>query len=288
MPKPKQAPPAKGPTKKTKPGKAVVVKGTSNQPLSKKQAHKLAGLVTMINRRHEQALTAARTALSHAFKVGAALREAKDLIPHREWKQWVSTATKLSLRTAQIYTRLSRYEKEILRHAKAQSPALLTVEGALSLVSKSKEPKTGQGPKAPPSKAPTPTRRSTPTSSSPTPARPKVSTPTPTTSRPVIGLARKEPSPEVDHKEIGMDRLREAAQEFRSAGLPEDAAVVRHTIELLCSTDVWARFFRAGDVLVNTIPDDLEDGRPEIKRAIGSLREAVQVLATAAGPRTNT
>jgi hypothetical protein len=98
-------------------------------------------LAKRINAEHDEALSAARTAIEHARRAGALLQQAKDQCGHGNWTKWVEDHLTLSLRTAQKYLRLAEGWEEL--EAKAPSTAHLTVEKALELLA---EPKGITGP----------------------------------------------------------------------------------------------------------------------------------------------
>jgi predicted nucleic acid-binding protein len=67
----------------------------------------LADLATQANENHQLAESTAGSALEYARKSGAALMEAKALLPHGEWLPWVESNFKGSRRAAQKYMQLS-------------------------------------------------------------------------------------------------------------------------------------------------------------------------------------
>jgi len=81
----------------------------------------------------------ANMATEAALKVGALLRDAKGLVAHGEWEQWIKTHTSVSIRTAQAYMRLAARFAE-LPDQEAQRVAGLTVRQAIKAVTDTEEP----------------------------------------------------------------------------------------------------------------------------------------------------
>ena len=69
----------------------------------------------------------------HAFEVGHALIEARGLVGHGRWQNWVLTECGLSLRSASDYVRLARHE-EFLKAEIGSSAADLSLRGALRAI----------------------------------------------------------------------------------------------------------------------------------------------------------
>lgn len=70
--------------------------------------------------------------LAHAFAVGDALNQAKKLVGHGYWLEWLATECGLSDRTARAYMRLANHQ-EVLE-ANRQHAADLSVRAALRLI----------------------------------------------------------------------------------------------------------------------------------------------------------
>ena len=95
---------------------------------------RLPELAQAIERAHQAAIGAARSAIEHAVACGALLRRAKAEIGHGEWLEWIEANCTVGRRTAQVYMRLAR-ELPKLPEANAQRVAHLTVREAAVLVS---------------------------------------------------------------------------------------------------------------------------------------------------------
>ena len=95
----------------------------------------LDNLATDINREHELAEQAARTAVEHAMKAGELLTEAKATVAHGEWLPWLKTNVVFSERTAQAYMRIAR-EVPKLNGSKAQRVADLPFRDAMDRISR--------------------------------------------------------------------------------------------------------------------------------------------------------
>ena len=63
-------------------------------------------IATRINEEHSRAYVKARDALSHARAAGELLIEAKSLLKHGEWGNWLAENVSFSESTAQNYMRL--------------------------------------------------------------------------------------------------------------------------------------------------------------------------------------
>jgi len=87
-----------------------------------------ATLAEAINREHDAAQAAARTAIEHAIEAGRLLIEAKDGSGHGEWLPWLEANTRVSVRQAQRYMRVARAAIE----GKYDGASHLSIEGALS------------------------------------------------------------------------------------------------------------------------------------------------------------
>lgn len=72
-------------------------------------------------------------AIEHGLVVGAALLEAKKIVPHDSWASWVDAACGFSSRTAQSYMRLAD-SQDALNAAKASGMTLSTMAEALEFL----------------------------------------------------------------------------------------------------------------------------------------------------------
>ena len=97
----------------------------------------LPDLAQAIDREHEAALTAARTAIEHAAECGRLLLQAKPAVPHGEWLQWLEANTSVSARQSQRYMRLATAALE----GKYDATSHLTIEGALKAIADQREPR---------------------------------------------------------------------------------------------------------------------------------------------------
>jgi Protein of unknown function (DUF3102) len=95
----------------------------------------LADLAACIRSEHEAVCQSARQTLQHAIKAGELLLEAKRLVGHGPWSQWLDEHCDVSQRSAQAYMRLAK-NRTVL--AKAQSSADLTIDQALQVLAKPK------------------------------------------------------------------------------------------------------------------------------------------------------
>ena len=99
-------------------------------------SNSLADLAARIRAEHNAVAAAARATLQHAFRVGELLLEARKLVDHGQWADWVCEHCKISERTAQKYMQLARHP-EVLE-AKAPLTADLTIDEALRSLGRSR------------------------------------------------------------------------------------------------------------------------------------------------------
>jgi hypothetical protein len=97
----------------------------------------LADLAAHIRSEHEAVCQSARQTLQHAIKAGELLLQAKQLVDHGRWSDWLAHHCDVSQRSAQAYMRLAK-NRNVL--AKAQSSADLTIDEALQVLVKPKPP----------------------------------------------------------------------------------------------------------------------------------------------------
>lgn len=98
------------------------------------QVVRLENLVQRINEEHAAAETAINAALQHAVNAGRLLNEAKALVGHGEWRDWLLENFAGSERTAQGYMRVAGRLPEL--EAKAQRVADLSLRQALGLLAR--------------------------------------------------------------------------------------------------------------------------------------------------------
>lgn len=104
------------------------------------QATRLDEIAKTVNDEHSKIEGALREGLTRALKVGELLTEAKGLIKHGDWGEWISAHCVFSERTAQNYMRLSERYPEL---AKSATVADLTYRQAVGLLAepKAEDPK---------------------------------------------------------------------------------------------------------------------------------------------------
>jgi hypothetical protein len=98
-------------------------------------SNRLPVLAAEIDREHQAAHRAARTAIEHAIECGRLLLEAKALIPHGEWLPWLEANTMVSARQSQRYMRLT----SATLAGKCDATSFLTIEGALKALVATKD-----------------------------------------------------------------------------------------------------------------------------------------------------
>jgi hypothetical protein len=87
----------------------------------------LSELAQAIDREHQAAHAAARTALQHALECGRLLLQAKAALPHGQWLPWLEANTSVTARQSQKYMRLATAVLE----GKYEATSHLSIEGAL-------------------------------------------------------------------------------------------------------------------------------------------------------------
>lgn len=98
------------------------------------------GLVTLakdIEKEHQAAREAARTAIEHAIRCGELLLKAKPKVQHGEWLPWLAANTSIGTRQAQNYMRIAANKAEI-EQANAQRDSHLPVREAIALLAEPK------------------------------------------------------------------------------------------------------------------------------------------------------
>lgn len=73
-------------------------------------------LIAAIRREHAMAMASLTTALEHGIRAGEALLAARELIPRREWRAWITDTFGMNYFTAARYIRFATY-KDTLRAA---------------------------------------------------------------------------------------------------------------------------------------------------------------------------
>lgn len=94
----------------------------------------LAPLAKKINDATNSAEASVRTSMDRALEAGALLTEAKKLVQHGEWENWLTANCDVAPRTAQAYMRLAK-SIPLLDEAKAQRVADLPVREAVRAIS---------------------------------------------------------------------------------------------------------------------------------------------------------
>ena len=95
-------------------------------------------LASLANAEHHKAITKAQEAVNHAKRSGDALNEAKTLVTHGEWGDWLARNFEGSERTAQRYMRLAASWPAI--EAKTSRASDLSIRAALSMLACKAEP----------------------------------------------------------------------------------------------------------------------------------------------------
>ena len=96
----------------------------------------LSDLSTQINNHHQRALSLANSSIEYALKCGHALIEAKAQLPHGRWIPWLrGNCPDICTRQVQRYMRLADNWPQIEAERKVHPEEMLTVSGALALIS---------------------------------------------------------------------------------------------------------------------------------------------------------
>jgi hypothetical protein len=97
-------------------------------------SNSLADLAARINAEHAAAEAVIASWLDHAITAGELLIEAKGMVPHGQWIDWVRDhCRRVSVRMVQIYMQLVRY-KALLESAKANSISHMSIDEAIRIV----------------------------------------------------------------------------------------------------------------------------------------------------------
>lgn len=102
-----------------------------------RDSNRLPILAEVANSHHDVTVVALRTAAESARIAGDALREAKTLVPHGGWSDWIKQNFSGGMRTAQRYMKIAKNWETIV--GKNDSVSLLTVTQALDLLEGSDE-----------------------------------------------------------------------------------------------------------------------------------------------------
>lgn len=93
----------------------------------------ITAIAAQINAEHSKAVTAAETALNHAFRVGELLTEAKEKIIHGEWLPWITQNLSFGDRQARKYMQLAKERATIQANRNCNSD--LGIDAAIRLLS---------------------------------------------------------------------------------------------------------------------------------------------------------
>ena len=103
----------------------------------------LPDLADRINAAHRECAAAMNQGLQHALEAGRLLLEAKEQCTHGEWTPWLETNFAGSTRTARAYMQVAKRWPEL--EAKRQTSAILTIDGALTLLGPPQEEQGSNG-----------------------------------------------------------------------------------------------------------------------------------------------
>jgi hypothetical protein len=98
-------------------------------------SNRLPVLASSINDHIAAAETATRRGFEHAIAAGGLLIEAKELVGHGEWLDWLHAHCQIGPRQAQTFMRLAR-NRHRLEPLKNESAAHLTIAAAAALIGK--------------------------------------------------------------------------------------------------------------------------------------------------------
>jgi hypothetical protein len=103
------------------------------------QKSRLDELAQEINQEHQAFRRAFKATYRSALRAGDLLIEAKAEAGHGNWAAWVEENCEFSMRTAQVYMRLSSNREEVEELLKCAEAAHLSIEGALSVIASQRE-----------------------------------------------------------------------------------------------------------------------------------------------------
>ena len=92
-------------------------------------SNSLTVLAAKINAAHEAAESSGRRSIEQALLCGDHLLEAKALLAHGQWQDWLAAKCTVSARSARVYMQLARHRPEL--EAKTAATAIMTIEGAV-------------------------------------------------------------------------------------------------------------------------------------------------------------
>jgi hypothetical protein len=121
-------------------GELTTATDTRSAPLAQ-----LSDLAQAIDREHQAAIGAARSAVEHAITCGQLLLQAKAEVGHGGWLPWLEANTTVSARQSQRYMRLSRAAAD----GKCDATSFLTIEGALAAIAAPRDEPESAGPPVP-------------------------------------------------------------------------------------------------------------------------------------------
>lgn len=99
---------------------------------------RLQELAEEINQEHQAFRWAFKATYRSALRAGDLLNEAKEEAGHGNWGKWVEENCEFSMRTAQVYMRIANNREEVEGLLKSADSALLSIEGVLTSIARSK------------------------------------------------------------------------------------------------------------------------------------------------------
>jgi hypothetical protein len=99
-------------------------------------AARLAIIATSIDEHVAAAGLAIKRGLDHAIAAGRLLLEARELVGHGNWIQWLEGNCRVGVRQAQTFMRLARNAHKVAAAAKYESDSYLTIAAATVLIGK--------------------------------------------------------------------------------------------------------------------------------------------------------
>jgi hypothetical protein len=96
----------------------------------------LATIAAQINEAHANAVEAAQDAITRAFEVGRLLTEAKAIVRHGEWGDWIEKSCNCGVRQAQKYMRAYENRAQIEAQMRTPGTHLASLNEALAIMAR--------------------------------------------------------------------------------------------------------------------------------------------------------
>src|SRR4051794_20192956 len=110
----------------------------SKQNQLSRSSKNLSELARQANAAHERCVAAVNEGLRHAMEAGRLLSEARGLVPHGGWTDWVEEHFAFSLRTAQMYLLIFNSRSHLSPDAQRAAP--MSIREAVRVLADADDP----------------------------------------------------------------------------------------------------------------------------------------------------